>query len=229
MSLQEYIKGLQNILKKFTPNRFMDAVMIPPANRFLADLKNRIQKEGKNSEGQKIGVYSTNPMYVVKDKFVKKSAFKPQGQRGFIGEKIVQSSKLGKYKPGIGYKPKSPKVQQRIIKSKPDTMYLQNGYKELREIQGMPVDKVDLTYSTSMMQNYTLGVKKESREIVLGFSSDEEYKKAMGNEEHFKAKIFTGTKEEIEQYKKEVSDRYKAFVSQYLTGIYGSGNISETE
>src|SRR5882672_2519040 len=94
MDLKVYTENLKKAIEGIKSQRFLNTILVPPSLKLLATIKNRIQKEGKNSEGGNIGDYSTNPIYVTRDKFVKKSSFKPR-ERGHI----ATSQKLGKYNP----------------------------------------------------------------------------------------------------------------------------------
>lgn len=225
MSIEEYAAMVKKVIERINQKTFMNRILVAPSIKFLANLKNRIQKGRLDSTENQIGRYSTTEIWVPKSKFVKTSAFKAQG-KGSITERryIIGIGKTGAYEISKGRK----KVQ---ISSKTGErnryMYLQNGYKQLREIQGMWNGDVDLTYSGSMMQAYQFGKSEEKKEVLIGFINKEEAKKAQGNEQHFGKKIFTGSPEEIEAFKQDVFKAYTNFVSQALKGIYGSQDISE--
>lgn len=214
LDIHEYSRRLK-ALADAAKQKAAQAIIIPAANKLLANKKNTIQVEGKKTDGSQIGQYSTTPMYASPDQFVKKSAFKP-GKKAFI----ATSQKLGRYNAKTKTF-KGGKTTQNVVKEKMKTMYLVQGYKELREIQGRPVDKVNLTYSGDLLASYQLqptptgaviGLTNElSAKIRDGLENGTKKKKGYG-------KIFYAQKEELELYNKDVTEAAKTFTLKFLNG-----------
>ena len=76
MSIDEYSVLLERLKDELSTQNLAEDIMLPAANRLLATIKNRIIRDGLDSEGQQIGNYSTKSMYATQDKFFKKSAFR---------------------------------------------------------------------------------------------------------------------------------------------------------
>lgn len=92
---EEILAGMKQLLKSSEEN-ILKMAMVPAANELLAETKNRIVLDGKKTDGNLIGHYSTKSMYASKDQFVKKGAFKNVGKTG-------DKTKSSMYLPG-GYK-----------------------------------------------------------------------------------------------------------------------------
>lgn len=174
MTATEYTQRLIE-LRNAAVAKTVDAVIIPSANQMLAEVKNRITRQGVKTDGGKIGNYSTEPMYASKEQFIKKSAFKPQGKAG---------------KPKRG-------------QAKPKTMYLPSGYKQLRDIQGRPTDTINENYTGDTLLSYQQ--EAVGNGIVQGFVNTRAAKIREGQEKRF-GKIFSPTKEELENYAKRVGE-----------------------
>lgn len=183
MNLGQYavrLKGLADAAKQKAAER----IIIPAANELLASKKNTIQRDGERTDGNKIGSYSTKPMYASRDQFVKRSSFKAQGKK---------SKKKGA-----------------------KSMYLPGGYKELRDIQGRPTDRVNLTYSGDTLA--ALQLQKIKDGALIGFVTEEASKIRKGLEKHFRAPIFSAQKDELDVYNANVAAASKTFTMQFLNG-----------
>lgn len=151
-------------------------VIVPAANKLLATIKNRIAVEGKDSSGGSIGQYSTKAAYFTKEQFVKKSAFRGQGKAG--------------KKKGVTNK----------------SMYIPDGYKGLRDIQGRPTDKMNYDYSGDTLAAYQM--EANNKEVLLGLINQ----RAADIRKHLeqkRGKAFTATSEEIADYDKEVAEEFR--------------------
>lgn len=94
------------------------------------------------------------------------------------------------------------------------TVKLDDGYKELREIQGFQTDKVDLMYTGALFTSQGTGTKgmrnafqyeKESEFVIaVGFTNKLDANKAKGNEKHFGKVIFQLNKKEIVDLEAEI-------------------------
>lgn len=157
MSLSQLTEVLNEIARRLD-EQVVDIVSIQAMNELHAEFQSRVFEQGLNSDGEQIGEYSEKPGYYSKEKFIQKEAFKPQGKRGFKGERLKQTGS-----------------EFIIVKKNPKTMYLKKGYKELRDIQGRPVDKVNLDYSNSLKKAYR--VFQFGDVVVYGQNDEQEHKK----------------------------------------------------
>lgn len=89
-------------------------------------------------------------------------------------------------------------------------MYLQHGYKEFREVQGRQTSVRDLNLSGDLMKSYVLG--QEDGVVLLGFDSQKQSLKRIGNEERVGAKIFSAQQGEIKVYANEVAEQHKELI-----------------
>lgn len=115
-----------------------------------------------------------------------------------------QFVKKGAFKP-VGKKGKQTKK----------TMYLQHGYKQLRDIQGRPTDRINLTYSTDLMADYKMA--QENKRILLGFTDALQVRKRKGLEKRF-GTIFSATEREMSEYKKGVEEELKQLTIRTING-----------
>lgn len=96
-------------------------LIAPVVTKLQSTMAKRIFDDGQSGNAQKIGAYSTRPMYATVKRFAKRGAFKP----------------AGKSAKGASFKNGEPRR----------SMYLPQGYKQLKEVQGMEAGFVNLTYS----------------------------------------------------------------------------------
>lgn len=146
----------------------------------------RIQKEGVT--GKK---YSTHPMFATQNMFNRKDRFKPTEIASELGRD--ESGKLVKggsrNKKGEVAKKSTAKKRVMWIKFKGarkavPVMLLPGGYKELRQLNGLQSNFVDLTFSGRMVQNIKV-LKSSSREAkflaIVGVDNPENKGKLAGN------------------------------------------------
>ena len=117
----------------------------------------RIALRGENSDGGKIGDYSTTPTYFSQKSFIRVKSFNPKGK----------NSSNKKFKNGNDRK----------------SMYLVGGYSEFRGIQSRENDFVNLKFGGSMLDSFR--VYKFGEEVLFGNASAYENKKVEGNTERF--------------------------------------------
>lgn len=174
MNIEEYIRNLQN-LSTDAVNSSREEIYVRSGNELLANIKNRIQREGKDSNDTAMPAYSSKAAYFGRDQFVRKSSFKAKGKSG-----------AKNFKSGSPHK----------------SMYLEHGYKELRDIQGRQTAKRDLTYSGDLMLSYVLGTIENG--ILLGFNQDKQSKKRKGLEDRNNGPIFYATQSELDDFNKSI-------------------------
>lgn len=175
MDLEAYIGRLQ-ALAETGSQKAIDSILVPASNALLANIKNRVIREGKNTNEGKIGNYSTKPAYYTKDQFIQKSKFKGVGKNGGT-----------KYADGQSHR----------------SMYLPQGYKQLRDIQGRETATVNQEYTGSFMKSYEMVVSKG--EIILGLTSQRSKKIKQGLEKKY-GKTLYASKAEIAAFNKEVAN-----------------------
>lgn len=205
MTLDQYTANLENLLRSGT-ERAVQSILLPAGNALLGHIKQRIQNEGKNSYGSAIGQYSTTPIYATRDQFDKSSAFKPTGKDGTKKTAVTQISKR-----------KTKKVAIKSDFTERKSMYLPEGYKQLRSIQGKQTAFVDLTYRNDLLLDY----KSEATEnaVLLGFTQKLQSLKRQGQEKRFGGKIFAATTNELSDYNKEVAEETGLLTKKILLGF----------
>lgn len=204
MTAEEYNKQLTELHGLVSGDLASDTI-IPAATVMLARIKNRIANEGKNSDGGNIGNYSTTPIYVTPKQFVS-GGFNAQGKRNAagntIGDRLIPTVRLSK----TGVK-RNPAKYQKYSLVKPNltqrkSMYLQEGYKELRDIQGLRTDIMNFKYSGNLLESYRQ--QQNAQTVLQGFTTE---KSALIREglEAIKGTVFSPTEEEIKQYLADVT------------------------
>jgi hypothetical protein len=195
MTPQEHLSKMKELLDKSTQN-VVRQVMVPAANEMLAEIKNRIQIDGKNSVGSKIGLgmYSTKPIYASKKSFVSKGGFAPQGKNREY--KASTSKKTGEQTL------KLTAVSKKNGDKARKTMYLPGGYKQFREIQGRPVNVINETLSGDTMLAYQQQVR--DKDILQGFTTVKSSKIRQGQEKRF-GQVFRPSQDELKEFTENIT------------------------
>lgn len=180
MNLETAIDNIDKFLKALETR--MPEISDEVALNALGLVKNRIIDQREGIEGAQ---YSTRPMLATKDQFVVKSAFKITKEDDYI----IARNKKGKRiesKSGRSYKTK--KVKRELWIKFPNAskavpvMRLEEGYRELREIQGRPGDHVNGSYSGKMWQATTIVSRVHSGLVwatIIGGNNEEAQDKLM--------------------------------------------------
>lgn len=189
MTLEQYAVNIDNLLPQVN-QLAVQKVIVPAANELLANLKNRIIREGKNSSQQTIGNYSTKSAYFTRDQFDRRSSFKPTGKTG-----------KKSFKDGRPHK----------------SMYLPAGYKELRDVQGKPTDNIKANYSGSTMAAYQQQVTDTA--VLQGMTDARSSKVRKGLEKQKKQDIYKPSPIEIEDYKKIVLSEFRDLNLKLIAGV----------
>ncbi len=182
------------------------------ATAMVASIKNRIIRRGLATDGSKIGTYSTKPAYFTRNQFIKKSAFKGIGQRGFKGERVVASTKVKFNKKAKKFE--KVEKQFHVVKNTPQSMYLPNGYKQLREIQGRESDFVNSEYTGDTLNSLQAG--RSGGSVVVGFVNERAsiIRKAM--EKRYGKRIYSGGKDDFTTYKTALNKETAAIIKQLV-------------
>lgn len=96
------------------------------------------------------------------------------------------------------------------------TMKLQYGYKELRDIQGLKTDKVNLDYSGDLKED--LKVEVSDKSVVVGISKMHNLEKALNLEKKYQTKIFAFTENEIKFHLKNVIEKLRKAQKDFFHG-----------
>jgi len=92
---------------------------------------------------------------------------------------------------------------------KSNSMYLPQGYKQLRQVQGLKSDSVNVEYSGALISN--LKVKRIAKSVFIALFT----KKQIAKRRFLEAKygsIFTASRSEFQDHKKDVAKAFDAFV-----------------
>lgn len=241
MTPEEYNEHLTNLYGLVSGDLSADTIGVA-APELLDSIKERILKEGKNSNDGSIGQYSTKPLYASKNSFIRKGAFSPQGKNtgsnGIIGERLVPTQLFNQGKP-LKYSGKFLKAvlkdskrkykRYTIVKAdltKRTSMYLPEGYKELRDIQSLRTDFVNLSYRGDLLQDYQMA--KDAQAYLLGFTNEQQVKKREGLEAKY-GHVFKATTGEKDNYINRVNSLLNRLTVNTLEGQYVSATVEDTK
>lgn len=164
MTVAEYSDRLNELYG--VVGNIAEYTVAPGAAEMLASIKRRVVLEGKGTSGNNIGSYSQEPIYAERSQFVKKGAFQPRGINYSgsvtVGDKLRKSGKDDE--GGIKY---------RVVKDNNKarkTMYLPNGYKELRDVQGFETGFMNLKYSGKLVKDYQMQMVDDG--ALLGITTN---------------------------------------------------------
>lgn len=173
---EEYVKEIE---RRISQLRKADLIY-PVATKVHADMSERIFDKGVNGDGNKIGEYSTEPAYYSKKQFKKTSAFKPRG----------------KYSNDIKLKDGRPRK----------SMFIADGYHGLKGVQGYKNDTVNLTYSSTLRNNFDAGLTEDEGKVIVRLNAANADKMGWMVNKYGKA-TFKHTKEEKEFFTGEITKK----------------------
>jgi hypothetical protein len=214
MTVKEYAERLSELYG--VVGDITDYTILPAGAEMLREIKRRVTKSGTGTDGNAIGNYSTKPIYVEKEMFIKKGAFKAQGKNGNIGDRLIPTARTK-----TNSTTKNPVRYTEYTIAKPNykprkTMYLPNGYKELREIQSLQVSYIDLKYSGRMVRDYQL--QKQAQTVLLGITTRRSADIYVGLTVRF-GEFYQPSQSEIDTYKKRVSFSLNRLVRDTIQGV----------
>ncbi len=156
------------------------------ATHALDSLRQRLYIKGISGGGAQTGKYSTEPFYASKKQFKKGGSFSARGKTG-----------KGKKKNG----------QER------KTMYLPNGYKELRQIQGYESNFVNIQYTGDLFTDTSkLTIEKDS--VTAKISRLLNQKKVKWLSDKYGKDTFKHTKKEREEFAINVQKELIKYLSK---------------
>jgi hypothetical protein len=174
--------GYDKLIRKYEEYRshLADSLETKILEETAAELQNKVSKrifeDGLDCNDDVIAQgYSTKPITVKKEMFIKSSAFN--------GKK---------------------------------TMKLNYGYKELRDIQGLPTNLVNLDYSGDLKNS--LRIARSKRAIVIGINERNNIEKAKKLELKYKTRIFAFSQNEIKESYEIVFDKVRQIKREYFHG-----------
>ena len=204
-NLPNYLETLFDTLAEYSEER----VTLVGAVAIEAALKRRIFQDGRASRGSLIAPkYSSNEGYFTRDYFTARpSAFVPTAKETLIKE----TTRVGK---NSGITIRTTKISKKDTRTKVNkTMYVRDGYKGVRELQGRQTQKVDLKLSGSLEQNIT-NVRSGDKTLLV-IKSQTEIKKSEDLEALYKKPIFAPSYTE----QKACEDAMSKEVAKILTEL----------
>lgn len=96
------------------------------------------------------------------------------------------------------------------------SMKLQYGYKELRDIQGLKTDKVNLNYSGELKNK--LRIARSQKTVVIGIVDRNNSEKAQSLEKKYQTRIFAFSEKEIQDHFKNVVKKLRKVQKEYFYG-----------
>ena len=204
-NLPNYLETLFDTLAEYSEER----VTLVGAVAIEAALKRRIFQDGKNSTGTLISSrYSSNEGWFSRSYFTaRQSAFVPVSKKSIVKEttRVGKNSVISIRTTKISKKDTRTKVNK--------TMYVRDGYKGVRELQGRQTQKVDLKLSGSLEQNIT-NVRSGDKTLLV-IKSQTEIKKSEDLEALYKKPIFAPSYTE----QKACEDAMSKEVAKILTEL----------
>lgn len=177
MNLADLAPRLEEIRENLIKGA-QERVILAAATAMKAEMQDRIFNRGEDIHGSAIGDYSTKASYFTKDKFVRKAAFKPQGKNGLRGVK-----------------------EKKAI---PKSMYLKEGYKEFRDIQGRKTDTKNYKLAGSLEKS--IQIVKDGKDTLIAITDADESNKRHWLEAQDNKQVFRGGKTDYKVFKQAVSD-----------------------
>lgn len=231
ITLEELTVRLEELGGQFVGGSITEVLLSKPASDLLAAIKNRVKNRGEGSNGNSLSAYSTKPIYASQEQFVR-GGFVPQGKNNFkgntIGDRLIPTVRLktNGIKSNLLAYSKYSLVKPNLKERK--TMYLKDGYKELRDVQGLPTDITNMSYSGQMMADYQQS--NEGNKILLGITTERSAKiydgQTNGNSRtKGKGQFFQASTGEMANFKEAVdfqTARITRGILQYGETIYAN-------
>lgn len=159
-------------------------IILPAAQNVQTLYRERLYGNGVDGDNTKIGAYSTKEMYASKKVFKNKGGFRAQGKKS-----------------------KKPFANGNERKS----MYLNQGYKQLRQVQGYESGYVNLHYSGDLFTD-TSGLKIDGESVVVKVSRKINQQKISGLSDKYGKATFKHTKQERKIFAEDVTKRLKKYL-----------------
>lgn len=158
-------------------------LIFPIAQETQRRLIKRLFDEGEGAQG-KLGTYSTTPQYFTKKQFKKTGAFKAKGKTG-----------KAEFDNGEPHQ----------------SMYLEDGYKELKSIQGYESSFVNLQYSSDLRNDISTGMQIKDDKVISKVKRGINADKTEWLSGKYGDKTFKHTEDEKSFFNKEVTAALAAY------------------
>lgn len=244
MTAEEYNDNLTNLYGLVSGDLASDTIAVA-GRKLLTNVKERILS-GKNTEDGEIGKYSTKPLYASAKSFVA-GGFNPQGKNVIKSKGKYKGQTIGDVRIShylyrdsltVPKKLRAEYIRKRfdfqknykrfkLVKSsgaERKSMYLAQGYKQLRDVQSLQSAHVDFSYSGSLLADY-VQEQQDNQTVVQGFTEDLQSKKRHGLEGRF-GTTFYPTEDEKKQYIDDVTFLLKRLTINTMEGIYVEATIT---
>lgn len=187
--------------------QYAEEIALVAAVVLRKSMQERIFTEGKNSnEGLIASEYSTKPMYASKKQVG--AGFKPTGK----GDKVEKKYTTGK--SGVD-KLKTKITKKGKVKKGRKTMYLDEGYRQLRQLKGRQTNFVNLKMTGSLQA--AIRYYKRKGYAIIAIADDHEIKKSKGLEKKYGSDIFLPTEKEKQVVNKAISDEVGETLKKLLS------------
>lgn len=212
MDLKDYIARLQAVKNTIanTANITQNIALVA-GKQLEAEMGRRIFLKGRDTAGAAIGSYSTKPFYInpnaplfaLLPKFRKsKPRLKPIGKNGDTVFKNGKPHKTAYIAGGyLGFR--------KIVGRQPSA--------KLAKLGGITAGGVNLNLTGSMASSFSLGFTKKS--VSLGFTTQREYAKAIGNEQRFGTTIFSASKSERANFAAAANREFLQLVARAYNSV----------
>jgi len=161
---------------------------------------NRIFDSGMKASG-KIGAYAGTPMYADAAEFSNTAAFQPVGKARLMGTKARLAGT-----PTASNNRNTIAAPGQFKNGKPrKSMYLQNGYQQLKAVQGLEADFVNLSYSGDLRNDLTQNLVAADDGFTSGVTSATNAQKIAGLMARYGNDLFDLTDDEKQFFKTTVT------------------------
>lgn len=212
MDLKDYIARLQAVKNAISNTaNVTENIALVAGKQLEAEMGRRVFLNGKNTAGAAIGAYSTKPIYVnpnaalfaLLPKFRKsKPRLKPIGKNGDTVFKNGKPHKTAYIADGyLGFR--------KVVGRQPSA--------KLAKLGGITAAGVNLNLTGSMAAAFSLGFDKKS--VSLGFTTQREYDKAVGNEKRFGGAIFSASKKERANFAAAANREFLRLVAKAYNSV----------
>jgi hypothetical protein len=191
-------------------------LLFPVAQEVQRRLIKRLFDEGEGAQG-KLGTYSTTPHYFTKKQFKKTGAFKAKGKNAIM---VTRTKKSFQFNWDTGSSGTITKTQ--VTKLAPgsgrfqngnprQSMFLAQGYKELKAIQGYESSFVNLQYSKDLRNDISTGMQIKGDKVISKVKRGINADKAEWLSDKYGEKTFKHTEEEKNFFNTEVTAARAAY------------------
>mgnify|MGYP000190095105 CR=1 FL=1 len=163
----------------------------------------RVFTNGINGNEMQIGTYSTKPMLASKEQFTKESAFK-QSYIDLASGAVVDTKGDGDVPYFLTFKNRKTGVRNKKATA---IMFLGEGYKEFKKIQGKESNFVNLRNTEALKFDFTNSLVLDGTTYKTGTKRKENSDKAGWMADKYGKQTFAITKKEIEIYKQRIKKR----------------------